>query len=576
MQIFSSPLVRRSLFATLALALIMQALFSPYDMNADTVSYLDLADLIHAHQWHWIVNAYWHPGYPALLLLSRMVLGTSLQHELLAARLLNLVLTGLMFLAVRFALRSAVELHRDVDLKRVNPSADTNGWQPLRLETLDLAAAAITLISVTRELGLRSVRPDVLLATLLICGAAFLMRIGARRDLRSAAGLGICFGLGFLVKSVAFPVFLVSVLLLPVVTGSVRKAAKHAFVAVLIFAALAGPYIGALSKQKGRFSAGDSGGLNYAWFVDGADRFEQQKNDPSRYGLARGQLKHTSVQLLKDPPIYYFGNVMPGTETQWFDPSYWNDGLKPHFNLRAQVQETTSGLMIVLQYFVTRPQDALLFAVLLMLGGRWRRRDFGWRGAGPVLLLAAAQMGMYLVVYTEPRYIANAVLLVMSVLLAFIRIPETKFGQDAAAMCAALFLSMLLCASFTESLQNLRNEERTEGRAIGAYNRATFSAGESLANAPGIHPGDTVACLGEVACRADSYWARLARVNIRTEIFADWISPIRVWESGDKAATLSALRSTGAKAVVANFGVGAVVPEGWQRLGSGGYFVLYL
>jgi hypothetical protein len=569
MQIFSSPVVRRSLFAVLGLCLVLEALFAPYDMNADSVSYLDLSDLIHAHQWHWVVNAYWHPGYPALLLLTRMVLGSSVQHELLAARLLNLAITGLLFLAIRFALRSAFELRQSVD-----SGAGEMGSESIRLETLDVAAAGFTLISVMRELSPRSVRPDVLLAALLVSGAAFLMRAGARRGVGSFAGLGICFGLGFLVKSIAFPLFLVALLLVFVVAGSVKSAVKGVLVAGLIFAALAGPYIGALSKQKGRFSAGDSGGLNYAWFVDGADRFELQKDDPSRYGLARGELKHTSVQLMKNPPIYFFG-AMPGTEPQWLDPSYWDDGLKPRFNLKAQMGETLSGMKIVVQYFVLRPQYALVFGVLALLGGRWRKGDFGRRGAGPVLLLGLAQVGLYLVVYTEPRYIANAVILALCVMLAFVRLPESEFGQDAAAICAVVFLSMLLCASFTDSLQNMRAEQRAEGRASGAYNRATFTAGESLASASGIAPGDTVACLGEAACRDDSYWARLAQVTIRTEIFADKDSPLEVWQGADKAATLAVVRSTGAKAIVANFGQD--VPTGeWKRLGSGGYFVLYL
>ena len=569
MQIFSSPAVRRSLFAMLALCLVLEALFSPYDMNADSVSYLDLADLIHTHQWHWVVNAYWHPGYPALLLLARMVLGSSLQHELLAARLLNLGITVLLFFAVRFALRSAVELRQSLD-----SGVGSKGMEPLRIETLDLAAASITLISVMRELSPRSVRPDVLLAALLISGGAFLMRAGTRRDLRSFAGLGVCFGLGFLVKSVAFPVFLVALLLLAVNGASLKNAAKGIVVAGLIFAALAGPYIGLLSKQKGRFSAGDSGGLNYAWYVDRADRFELQKDEPWRYGLAKGELKHTSVQLLKSPPIYFFGG-MPGTEPQWLDPSYWNDGLKPRFNLSAEVREVLAGVRIVVQYFVLRPQYLLLFVVLAMLGGRWKRSDLSRTGAAPVLLLALVQVGLYVMVYTEPRYIANAVILCLSVLLVLVRIPTTEFGQNAAAMGSALFLGMLLCSSFTGSLQNLKSSERSEGRAIGAYNLATFSAGESLASAIGIAPGDTVACLGEAACRGDSYWARLAGVKIRTEIFADQETPLAVWQAADKTVTLATVRSTGAKAIIANFGQD-VPPTEWQRLGSGGYFVLYL
>ncbi len=278
MQIFSSPWVRRFLYVMVALCLLLEALFGPYDMNADSVSYLDLADLIDAHQWHWVVNAYWHPGYPALLLLSRLLLRTSLRQELLAARLLNLAIVGLLFLAVRFAFRSAVELR-----KSLHSAMGRTETSPLWGETGEVFAASVALISLMRELSLRAVRPDVLLAALLIAGMAFLMRVGARKDLASYAGLGACFGLAFLVKSVAFPLFLVTVLLLPVAAGSFKHAVRGVVVAGLIFAALAGPYIGALSKQKGRFSAGDSGGLNYAWYVDGADRFEQQKNDPSRY-----------------------------------------------------------------------------------------------------------------------------------------------------------------------------------------------------------------------------------------------------------------------------------------------------
>jgi hypothetical protein len=564
-------LVGRILFGLLGLCLVLEAIGSPYDMNADSVSYLDISDLIGLHQWHWVVNAYWHPGYPALLLFSRNVLRTSLQHELLAARLLNLVIAVFLFLAVRFAFHSAVELR-----KSLHTGTERAETAPPWEETGSFLAASVTLISVMREFGMRAVRPDVLLAVLLIGGAGFLMRVGARRNLASYAGLGVCFGLAFLVKSAAFPLFLVAVLLLPVVAGSMKHAAKGIVVAGLVFAVLAGPYIGALSKQKGRFSAGDSGGLNYAWFVDGADRFEQQKNDPSRYGLAKGELKHTSIQMLKTPPIYFFGTEMPGTEPQWFDPSYWNDGLKPHFNLKAEILEIKAGLVVVCQYFVLRPQYALLVAMLLMLGGRWRRSDFGWRGAGPVLLLLVAQVGMYLVVYTEPRYIASAVILAFVVLLAFVRLPQGGWEQPAAAACGALFLGMLLCMSFTESLQSMRNQQRTQGRMTGAYNRETFSAGESLAKAGVIHPGDTVACLGEAACRDDSYWARLAQVKIRTEIFADTDSPLHVWKSGDEAKALAVLRSTGAKAIVANFGQDGTPPGDWQRLGSGGYFVLYL
>jgi hypothetical protein len=569
MEIFSSAVVRRALFAMMAVCVVMEGIFTGYEMTADGISYLDLSDLIARHQWHWVVNAYWHPGYPALLLLGRTVLRSSLWNELTAVRCVNVAIAGGLFLAVRFALRVAVELRESFGFDRVE-----GALVPLRRETVGVFAAGITLLSVTRELGVGAVRPDVLLAMLLVFGAGFLMRVGARKNLLSYAGLGFCFGLAFLVKSVAFPTFAIALLLLPFVAGSMKKAAKGFAVAVLIFAALAGPYIGALSKQKGRFSAGDSGGLNYAWYVDGADRFEQQKNEPSRYGLAKGELKHTSVQVLQDPAIYYYGTVMPGSEAQWLDPSYWNDGLKPRFNVKAEARTMRYGLTIVVQYFVLRLQYVLLVLVLLMMGGRWRREEFGWRGAGPVLLLLAAGVGMYVVVYTEARYIASAAVLALIVLVAFVRIP--KGWQGAAALGAFVFSGMVVCSSFTESMRDIKQNKNAEGRAVGAYNRAIFTAGEGLGSAAGIQPGDTVACLGEAACRDDFYWARLAQVHVRTEMYVESEPISEVWDRADKERVMAALRSTGAKALVAKFGANVTPPSGWTRLGAGDFFVIYL
>ena len=45
--------------------------FDPYAIDGDAVAYMDLADLIGAHRWAGVVNAYWHPLYPAMLLLGQ-------------------------------------------------------------------------------------------------------------------------------------------------------------------------------------------------------------------------------------------------------------------------------------------------------------------------------------------------------------------------------------------------------------------------------------------------------------------------------------------------------------------------
>src|SRR5579875_2474894 len=47
--------------------------YEPYLLDGDAVSYMDIADLLHAHRWAGAVNGYWHPLYPAVLALAQIV-----------------------------------------------------------------------------------------------------------------------------------------------------------------------------------------------------------------------------------------------------------------------------------------------------------------------------------------------------------------------------------------------------------------------------------------------------------------------------------------------------------------------
>jgi hypothetical protein len=85
----------------------------------------------------------------------------------------------------------------------------------------------------------------------------------------------------------------------------------------------------------------------------------------------------------------------------------------------------------------------------------------------------------------------------------------------------------------------------------------------------GIHPGDRVAHVGELA---DSYWARLARV----QVVANAEPAAKFWqaEHQDQLEVMSAFARVGAKAVIAKS-----VPEedqalGWQKI-KGTYFYFY-
>ena len=101
-----------------------------------------------------------------------------------------------------------------------------------------------------------------------------LLQCVATESLIYAPLMGLFFGLAYLTKSFAFVVALLSIardvlfnlwLQRRKPSASSQQPRSH----FIVFGAVAGPYIAALSKQKHRFDFGDSGALNYAWYVSG-------------------------------------------------------------------------------------------------------------------------------------------------------------------------------------------------------------------------------------------------------------------------------------------------------------------
>ncbi len=96
-------LLRRVLWtvvATLPFVAWFSMRYDPYAIDGDAVSYMDIADLMHAHQWAGVVNGYWHPLYPAMLLLGQTVLHPTRATELGAYYRVNYFLFLLQVVAV--------------------------------------------------------------------------------------------------------------------------------------------------------------------------------------------------------------------------------------------------------------------------------------------------------------------------------------------------------------------------------------------------------------------------------------------------------------------------------------------
>ncbi len=609
------------------------ALYDAYQIDGDAIAYMDIGDYLRAHQWPAIVNGYWHPMYPAVLSLFHGLLHSTRANELHAYYLANFAIFLLEMAAV-VAFTDALVLlrnrpaHPPANRRHSDPERSAGSESPylssvpihpflLSLYPMRYLGLALLTIASQRELSLGKVRPDALLQALLLFALAALLRYLATDRLRYSALMGLALGCAYLTKSFAFLFAFLAVATLAVfavvwMKRPPARAVTAAAVALVTFALLAGPYVAALSKQKGRLDFGDSGSLNLAWYVGGTEKMHIQPYMTDRFGSADVHLKHPEKELLRSPQILSYAQLPYGTQPDWFDTTFWNEGVKPHMNLRGELSRGSRNLVLVVRYLFNHPEAPILLALLLALGARlslpWRPRTHAfWI---PSVALGALAWGIYAIVNTEERYVTFAYLCIILTLFAALRSraprhptdsretaafppepsgtpPQTQAGS--ALLSAAALLPLLLALLATgESLRTVFEDRRQlslRETPAGWYSPNQEHAAQAL-ESMGLHPGDTVACVGHIACLGDFYWARLAGLRILTEIYVPDGAPaydfLNTLPNRDQA--IAVARAQGAKVLVADFaGAPATTPTGsspatagWRQLGDSTLYELPL
>jgi hypothetical protein len=569
-----------------ALATFGYALWDGYQIDGDAVSYMDIADLIRSHHWAGVVNAYWHPIYPAALALGQIIFHPTRFTELHAYFVVNFGIFLLEMLAV-VAFTDAI-----VGLRDICTAGSDACKTPFLLDryTLRYFGLALLVIASQRELTIGKVRPDALLQALLLFGVAALLRHLATAKLRYAAFMGLALGLAYLTKSFALIFTLLAISALMVFRSvwlqhAPARIAAAGAVALVCFGIVAGPYIAALSHQKGRLDLGDSGGLNYAWLIDGTDREHLQNGHPEQYGTAEVRLKHPEKALMTSPLVLSYKELPYGTYPDWFDPSYWNDQVKPHFNLHGEAHAITFNIKITFRFLLNHPETLVLFAVFLLLGAR---PDLCHRLTGNgfwivPLLLGIAIWAIYGLVIVEERYVTTGFLLIALTLFAALRPSSTSRATQLASTASVIALLTALFAT-GETLRTVLNMRRyllADGYSRGWYDPETFAAAQGLKDL-GLSSGDAIACVGTRACLYDHYWARLADVRILTEIYQPdppLYASLTALPNLNQA--IVAARQNGAKVLVGYFDPGTMAGEtpltaGWIRLGNSPFYALPL
>lgn len=551
--------------------------YEPYQVDGDAVSYMDIADLLHAHRWAGAVNGYWHPLYPALLVCAQVLLHPTRWNELGAYYVVNYAVFGLQIAAMLLFVAGLTRLRRRMGVAAGEPLLSRTG--------LSFVGVGLIVIAAQRELSMGKIRPDALLQALMLLAFAMLMEALATESLAYPALMGLFFGLAYLTKSFALLVALLSIALLVVYQAWLQRRRLARVIAggalaFVVFAAVAGPYIAALSRQKHRFDFGDSGSLNYAWYSGGVEKMHLEPWMTKSFGPATVKLVHPEQQLLASPGIYSYRAEPYGTYPDWFDTTFFNERIVPHTNWPVLLRRDARNVVLVVRYVLDHP-EAWVLLILLLAGGA-RLRFGSWRRGFwlPMILLGTAMWMIYGIVNIEERYVTLAYLVVVMPVFAVLRLPASAPDEQSARWrscmrpVAAGMAALLAVLAAGQSLR-IALEQRREESALPHpwYSPEMVGAAQGL-QAMGVQPGDEIACMGAMACLNQNYWARLAGVRILTEVYNPNGNLFEQFAGlPNRQQVYDVLKGQGAKVLVAQFDPGAVSADspaaaGWVRLGG--------
>ena len=567
-------LLRASVGLLVFLALLIGALdawVGRHFMNADGVSYIEVAEAYLRGDWHSAINGYWSPLYSWILVLGLSITRPSPYWEFPFVHLVNFVIYCFSLACLHFFLIEVIRYQKRVGTLLGDHVLAPN-WSWIALGYPLFIWSSIQLI------GLAVVTPDMCAGGFVYLAAGLCIRaLGEPRvPHRHLFYLGFVLGMAYLAKgAMLFFAGTIGVVGVSSIRG-VRSRLVGAAVMFAGFVLAAGPFITALSINKGRLTLGDTGKLNYAWYAGGAKRRHWQR-EVTRFGEPR----NPTEQIYEKPAIYEFSRPFNVTYGPWYDPSFWFEGLKIRFRLDAQINAVRNSLDAYREIY-SRHASVLIAltvasAVLYLMG--WACRTI----AAKLSLLfqlsvpAVVMLIIYSIVHVESRFLASFVVLFWTGIFSGVVLPASRESRRLLGCSAVVVATIVLAAMIMPVYQSLYATARDVVRGEGNSPDETWKVAKGLSQI-GLRPGDHVAIIGWGT--AESSWARSARLRIVAEIpsggwgFRDgdlfWTA-----SEEEKAKVYHALALTGAKALVAHV-PNSVSSQGWQNIENTDHSVLFL
>ncbi len=520
-----------------------------HHMNADGISYLDVGDAYFRGDWKMAINAYWGPLYSWLLGLAMIVIKPSSYYEFTVVHLVNFVIFLFTLGCFHFFLMQLINYHQF----RMGKASGNFGvtlpeWAWIALGYSLFLRSSLNLITIA------SVTPDMCVAAFVYLASGILLRIRiGSTNYFTFALLGIVLGFGYLAKAAMFPLALVFLSLSVLSTGNLRLGLARVIIAIVIFLSITSPFIFAISSAKGRFTFGDSGKYNYWWHVNRNYTFHWDGTPPGS-----GTPMHPNRKIFHAPAIYEFGTPIGGTYPVWYDPSYWNEGIKIHLDLKNQLRIIKNELK---GYFeILYPDYGVLFFcsfILYLMGHRrWLAvKDIAEHWS--LFIPAVIALCMYSLVAVDYRYVAPFFTLLWLGIFSGIRLPDSVESKRLLRSVTIVIVIAMMITTTRNLIQFKTPLSHTHWQVADALNKM------------GVLPGDKVARIGGSHAY---FWARLAKVRIVAEIPDKETDNFWKAESPVKSNVIKTFGKTGAKVIVTNRIPSDVSPVGWQRIGNTNYY----
>lgn len=563
----------RSFCGVVALALGgAQAWTTRFTMNPDGVSYLDVGDAYWRGDWHNAINAYWSPLYSWILGCFLRVLKPPAYWEYPLVHLVNFLIYVAALGCFEFFLATFIA-------KQKGRKGDLSAQGEIGIPEWAWWVLGYSLFvsSFLNLIGMRFVTPDMCVGAFVYLASALMLKIrGGLATRRTFVALGVVLGFAYLAKAVMFPLGLVLLGVAVFAGGLSRSSMRNTAVATLIFLAITSPFIGAISYARRRPTFGDSGRLTYAGCINGIDPW--YPGDGGRLtclgiGYVEGidepspvsrYLRHPAIRISDLPAAYSFTEHAVGTYPFWYDISYWQDGIKGHFDARAQSQASSLSLLVYVYLLLTLHLNLLVVFVTLLLISQRGIQFFSRRSPWELIFPAVLTLIMYALVHAEYRYIAGFACVLW--LAAF----SMLHFENSPVLHRFIGVGVLAVAATTLWLAGIpvvHGVSATKGKTP-----AYAEAGIALTGM-GMRPAERIGVISsEPFGEGGAFVARLAALQIIAQVN----QPDRFWSSpaSTQSAVLETFRRTGCQAVLA-WRVPASA-SGWQRLGETEYYFLNL